>query len=82
MLTINNVASQTKPRGYLKFGKFIYLDHPQHATHILGGMWGFYNSRNRELASSIYNKITDKSIAAQYNQNSKKGLDQFFLSGK
>lgn len=45
-------------------------------------MWGFYNSRNRELASSIYNKITDKSLAAQYNQNSKKGLDQFFLSGK
>ena len=58
-----------------------WTDHPQHATLILGGMWGFYNSRNRKLANQIYNKIINKSIAFHYNQQNKKGMDQFFLSG-
>lgn len=44
-------------------------------------MWGFYNARDRPLANSIYKIMTDKSIAPQYNQNNRKGNDQFFLSG-
>ena len=59
-----------------------HKDNIGHGTEILGGMWGFYNSRNRDLANSLYNKMIDKSLATQYNQNSKKGLDQFFLTGK
>jgi hypothetical protein len=43
-------------------------------------MWGFYNSRNRILARKIFQSISDKNIAINYNSVlNKKGLDQLFL---
>jgi hypothetical protein len=60
----------------------IMRDHPQHGTSILGGMWGFYNERNRTLANRILNLILDKNISVRYNSNDKspKGADQHFLT--
>ena len=64
------------------FSLYYSLDHPWHGTHILGGMWGFYSARNRNLANQIYAKFTDKQITARYNAGMKspKGGDQQFLS--
>ena len=46
-------------------------------------MWGFYNSRNRSLATKIFEMIIDKNISRIYNPVNgtinKKGHDQFFL---
>ena len=53
-----------------------------YTIYYQSGMWGFYSSRNRELAQKLYKKILNKSLALKYNQNNRKGLDQFFLSGK
>jgi hypothetical protein len=44
---------------------------------MLGGMWGFYSSRDRALARSIFQLINDKKLKAQYFGD--KGNDQFFL---
>jgi hypothetical protein len=49
---------------------------------MLGGMWGFYNVRNKELANKIYKIITDKTISMQYKNGNQKGNDQFLLSCK
>jgi hypothetical protein len=47
---------------------------------ILGGMWGFYNTRSLSLASQIYSLITNRKIASRYNKIvNKKGQDQVFL---
>lgn len=45
-------------------------------------MWGFYNSRNRQLANNIFNLIKSKEISSQFNGNFKspKHGDQAFLS--
>ena len=60
----------------------IMRDHPQHGTSILGGMWGFYNERNRTLAKRILGSILLKNISIRYNSNNKspKGADQYFLT--
>jgi len=47
---------------------------------MLGGMWGFFNARNKELANYIYQIITDRTIASQFNNGNQKGNDQFLLS--
>jgi hypothetical protein len=43
-------------------------------------MWGFYNSRNRNLANNLFNLIVKPSIAVYYKNNNKKERDQDFLS--
>ena len=50
---------------------------------MLGGMWGFQNFRNRELANKIVDLIKNREIAKSYNPggNSRKGRDQDFLQG-
>lgn len=58
---------------------FFLIDHPQHGTNILGGMWGFKSSDDRKLANDIITKIKNKNISEKYNFNSRKGLDQHFL---
>ena len=45
---------------------------------MLGGMWGFYNSRDRHLADAIYQKILDKKINAELAKE-QKDRDQKFL---
>lgn len=45
-------------------------------------MWGYFNNRSLPIAKEIYNKMLDKSVARDYNQNNQKGLDQHFLTGK
>ena len=49
---------------------------------IVGGMWGYANERNRDQANTLFDLITNKEIAINYNKygNSSKGLDQEFLS--
>ena len=48
---------------------------------MLGGMWGFYNSRDRKTAKKIFNHILNKFLWIKYNQDGKhqRGFDQFFL---
>jgi hypothetical protein len=48
---------------------------------MLGGMWGFANTRNRPLSRKLFSILVNKRIASRYFQNgySKKGLDQDFL---
>jgi hypothetical protein len=60
----------------------IMRDHPAHGTSILGGMWGFFNQRNRKLAKKIFQLIVNKDISSTYNKNfeSSKGADQNFLN--
>ena len=60
----------------------LLLDNPHHGTAILGGMWGFYNAKNRELSNKIFNLILNQQIALNYNLESRKGLDQYFLADK
>lgn len=45
-------------------------------------MWGFYNSRNRDLANILFKSILNSNISSKYNLNytSPKGYDQYFLS--
>jgi hypothetical protein len=45
-------------------------------------MWGFYNSRDRNLANKIFELIKNPRIAYLYNKNlaSPKGKDQEFLT--
>lgn len=60
---------------------FVCIDHPFHDTSILGGMWGFYNSRNRALANQIFSKMIELSTSKLYNSNTNaKQMDQAFLS--
>jgi len=33
-----------------------------------GGMWGFYNERNRSLAKEIFRKMIDTKIAGKYHK--------------
>ena len=52
-------------------------------NYILGGMWGFYNDRDRISGKEIFKKMIDKTIASQYHKSgaeTKRGPDQFFLS--
>ena len=52
-----------------------------HDTTILGGMWGFYNSRNRPFGNQIFSKMIEASTSKLYNSKSnKKQMDQAFLS--
>ena len=44
-------------------------------------MWGFYNSKNRQLANELFNRIVDPEISYKYNKvKNQKGKDQEFLS--
>lgn len=56
----------------------IMRDHPAHTIEILGGMWGFTNYRNRQLANKLYSLILQADIAQKYSAN-KRGPDQHFL---
>ena len=47
---------------------------------ILGGMWGFYNERNRSLAKEIFRKMIDTKIAGKYHKKAPIQKDQLFLS--
>lgn len=42
---------------------YFCLDHPSHKALIPGGLWGFYNERNRRLAHDIL-EIVSKIFAA------------------
>ena len=59
-----------------------FKDHPWHGTSILGGMWGFFNARDRTLAKRFFDLFIDKKLSSQYNQGLKspKGSDQNFLT--
>jgi hypothetical protein len=48
---------------------------------MLGGMWGYQNFRNREVADKVINLIKNRDIARNYNPggNSRPGGDQDFL---
>lgn len=52
-----------------------------HNVPILGGMWGFANKLNRQLANRLFSIITNKKIASRYFHKgySRKGLDQELL---
>ena len=58
------------------------LDHPMHETEILGGMWGFKNSMDRNLAYHLFKFVLSKKISKNYNfhTQNEKGKDQEFLS--
>lgn len=56
----------------------IMRDHKDHGAVMLAGMWGFYNSRSRDLANNIFRNINDTKLRAQYF--GRKGNDQAFLS--
>ena len=45
-------------------------------------MWGFANSKDRQLAKKLFNSITNPVIAKNYKKNGRdrKGYDQFFLT--
>ena len=60
------------------------IDHPQHRIEILGGMWGFYNLRDRNLSNFIFSLFANPKIAETYNKNytNPKGFDQYFLKDK
>jgi hypothetical protein len=60
----------------------LFLDHPEHRTSILGGMWGFQNKNDRSLANKIFELIVDPNITKHYNSNLKspKQGDQRFLT--
>jgi hypothetical protein len=59
----------------------IMRDHPQHGTSILGGMWGFYNQRDRSTANRIFKSILHPLHSFIYNfyANSPKNNDQMYL---
>ena len=61
---------------------YVDLDNPVHDVPMLGGMWGFHMSLDRELSNKIFNLVVDKSMGRKYNENgqSPKGNDQYFLS--
>lgn len=58
--------------------RVLISDHKDHGSLMLGGMWGFYNSRDRILANSILKNINDTKLKAQYVRG--KGKDQSFLN--
>ena len=65
----------------LKSSQNSILYHPFH--DVVGGMWGFYNTRNQLLAKQIYSLVTDKQIASHYNKVvNQKGQDQVFLADR
>ena len=47
-------------------------------------MWGFYNSRDRNLSNYIFSLFTDPYETEKYNNNKKNlwGFDQMFLKDK
>lgn len=46
----------------------------------IGGMWGFHNSRNRDLADRLYEKMINTELSKKYNKDKNKKLfDQYFL---
>lgn len=47
----------------------------------MGGMWGFYSKRNRDLADELFKLILSLKLSRKYNRKLKnlKGFDQFFL---
>jgi hypothetical protein len=60
----------------------LILDNPSHGTFILGGMWGFFNYRDRAKANLIFDRIIHPLIGVNLNPNhsNPKGYDQQFLS--
>jgi hypothetical protein len=60
----------------------IMRDHPQHFTHILGGMFDFNNERDRNLANHLFALMIDRRVSEVFNANcdSPKNNDQQFLS--
>jgi hypothetical protein len=60
------------------------IDHPSHGPKILGGMWGFFNARNRMLAQYFYTVLTSQFISYWYRIVyptivMPKGQDQYLL---
>lgn len=53
-----------------------------HNIPIVGGYWGFANSRDRKLADHLFKILTNKKIAAHYNPDNRnlKGYDQYLLT--
>lgn len=69
----------------LESNKVVHImrDNKAHGTEILGGMWGFYNARNRILAFHLFNLILNSQRYNNVNSYKKKNLngnDQLFLS--
>ena len=60
----------------------LLIDNPQHYAYILGGMWGFKRSMDKNLAKKIFNRMLNKRTAVKYDKNSKKAYDQHFLRDK
>ena len=58
------------------------LNHVNSDINLLGGMWGFYNERERQLGQEIFRTLMNESIARKHHESGTemiKGLDQFFL---
>ena len=53
-----------------------------HNIPIVGGYWGFANSRDRQLSKHLFKILTNKFIAEYFNPGDKnlKGHDQFLLT--
>jgi hypothetical protein len=51
-------------------------DHPMHGVPMLGGMWGFRPSLNRNLSRSIHEKIHNSKLIGKYGGR----RDQTFLA--
>lgn len=60
----------------------VMRDNPQHNIPIVGGYWGFANSRNRTIADRLFKILTNRKIAQFYNPDNLnlKGYDQFMLT--
>ena len=60
------------------------IDHPSHAAvgyWMAGGLWGFYNKRNRVLARYFFGVITSRFISFWYSfYKTVKGQDQYLLN--
>lgn len=53
-----------------------------HDIPIVGGYWGFANSRDRQLSKHLFKILTNRFIAEYFNPGDKnlKGQDQFLLT--
>ncbi|RNA36727.1 hypothetical protein BpHYR1_050669 [Brachionus plicatilis] len=60
----------------------IMRDNPAHGTYILGGMWSFKTSKDRNLGKEIFEDIINKNSSTKFKPRgiSVKGYDQHFLS--
>lgn len=60
----------------------VMRDNPYHNTVILGGLWGYANTRNRTIGNNIFKHFVNNQLQNQYNPGGhhSKGLDQSYLS--